>query len=196
MTDKKGRRGSIIEEWAEVVTPPPPPVEAVSLSARTTALLILDIQKSNCNPETRPRCVATLPEVRELLREARRLGMLVVYSLTRGAQETDVRDELAPRPEDPIVRSGVDKFHDTPLEGLLCARGIETVILVGTPAHGAVLHTATAAVLRGLKVVVPVDGISASEPFAEQYTAWHLVNAPGTRRQARLTRLDLLKLAL
>jgi len=29
--------------------------------------------------------------------------------------------------------------------------------------------------------------MSASDAYAEQYTAWHLVNAPGTRRVTRLT---------
>ncbi|MEA3406819.1 MAG: hypothetical protein U9R48_01905 [Chloroflexota bacterium] len=44
----------------------------------------------------------------------------------------------------------------------------------------------------GLRVVVPVDGLSAGEHYAEQYTCWHLVNGPGTRRQAVLTRMDMI----
>ena len=32
----------------------------------------------------------------------------------------------------------------------------------------------------------------AGEAYAEQYTAWHLANSPGTRRQATLTRIDLI----
>jgi len=67
------------------------------------------------------------------------------------------------------------------------------VILVGTSSNGAVLHTATGAAARGLDVVVPVDGMSASEAYAEQYTAWHLVNAPGTRRRTRLTTVNAIK---
>ncbi|MBC7317544.1 MAG: isochorismatase family protein, partial [Chloroflexi bacterium] len=89
----------------------------------------------------------------------------------------------------PAVASGVDKFYNTQLEALLRERGIETVIIVGTSAHGAVLHTATAAALREFRVVVPVDGMSAEDPFAELYTAWHLANAPGTRGRVTLTKL-------
>jgi hypothetical protein len=37
----------------------------------------------------------------------------------------------------------------------------------------------------------PVDTMSAGERYAEQSTAWHLVNAPGTRRRTTLTRSDL-----
>jgi nicotinamidase-related amidase len=72
---------------------------------------------------------------------------------------------------------------------------VEAVIATGTSAHGAVLHTAMGAALRGLKVYVPVDCMSAGEPFAELYTAWHMLNAPGTRRQAVLTRSDMIRFA-
>jgi nicotinamidase-related amidase len=55
------------------------------------------------------------------------------------------------------------------------------VIIAGTTAEGAVLHTATGAAMRGFKVIVPIDGMSAGTLDAEQYTAWYLVNAPGAR---------------
>lgn len=118
--------------------------------------------------------------------------MRVIYSLTRNASEADIREELSPQTGEPIVKSGVDKFYGTELQGILEAKGIRTVILAGTSAHGAVLHTATGAAQRGLKVTVPVDGMSAGNPYAEQYTSWHLENSPGTRRQATLTRINLI----
>ena len=119
--------------------------------------------------------------------------MPVIYSITRGASEIDIRKELAPLAGEPIVKSGVDKFFGTDLEKILETKGIQTVIVVGTSAHGAVLHTATGAALRGLNVIVPVDGMSADAPYAEQYTSWHLVNGPGTRRQTTLTRIGLIR---
>jgi len=90
------------------------------------------------------------------------------------------------------VRSSVDKFYNTDLEKILRDRGIKTVVIAGTAANGALLHTATGTAMRGLKVIVPVDLMSA-DLYAEQYTAWHLVNAPGTRRQTTLTRSDLIE---
>jgi nicotinamidase-related amidase len=63
------------------------------------------------------------------------------------------------------------------------------VVVVGSAAHGAVLHTAA---FRGFQVVVPVDGMSADTTYAEQYTTWHLANAPVLGNQVRLTRCDLL----
>ena len=62
----------------------------------------------------------------------------------------------------------------------------------GTSANGAVLHTATGAATRGLEIIVPVDGISATYPYEEQYSAWHLLNAPGTRRRVILTKADMI----
>ncbi|MFP3897145.1 MAG: cysteine hydrolase [Anaerolineales bacterium] len=183
---------TIIEEWAAVGIPPPPELQAVTIDPETTALLILDIQKGNCNMESRPRCVASVPKIQQLLARARGSGMAIVYSLTSTAQVSDVREEVAPLAEESVVRSSVDKFYNTDLEKILRTRGIETVIVVGTSAHGAVLHTATGAALRGLHIIVPVDGLSAGEPYAEQYTCWHLANAPGTRQQAVLTRMDMI----
>lgn len=186
------RENTIVDEWATVKAPPPPDLKPVLVDPEVTALLILDIQNQNCSPERRPRCVASVPRIRSLLTKARNRGMLVIYSLTRNAGEADIREELSPQTGEPIVKSGVDKFYGTELQGILEAKGIRTVILAGTSAHGAVLHTATGATLRGLKVIVPVDGMSAGNPYAEQYTSWHLENSPGTRRQATLTRINLI----
>lgn len=183
---------TILEEWDKVKIPPPPEPKAITVDPKVTALLILDIQNSNCSPERRPRCVATLPGIQSLLAAAREKRMPVMYTLTRGASDTDIRKELSSLAGEPIVKSGVDKFFRTDLENILKSRGIETVILVGTSAHGAVLHTATGAAQRGLKVIVPVDGMSADDLYAEQYTCWHLVNSPGTRRQTILTRISLI----
>ncbi len=181
---------TIIEQWSEIERPPAPELQRVTLDPATTALLVLDIQYANCTIERRPRCVASLPAVERLLAAARAAGVAVIYSLVPHSEPSDIRAEVAPLAGEAVVRTGVDKFFRTELEALLTARGIQTVVIVGTSAHGAVLHTATGAALRGLRVVVPVDGMSADHPFAEQYVAWHLVNAPGTRRSATLTRTD------
>jgi hypothetical protein len=47
--------------------------------------------------------------------------------------------------------------------------------------------------MRGMKVIVPVDGISAETTYAEQYVAWHLVNAPVISPAMTLTTLDSVK---
>ena len=186
---------SVFDVWDKVKAPPPPKLEAVKLAPKTTALLILDIEKLTTNMQRRPRAVASVPRIAALLAKARAAGMPVAYSLTSRGEPETILKEVTPRKGEPIVKASVDKFHGTRLEAILKKRGVKTVLVVGTAAEGAVLHTATAAAIRGFDVVVPVDGLSSSELYAEQYTAWHLVNAPGSRRRTKLTRTDMIQIA-
>ena len=186
---------SVFDVWDKVKAPPPPKLEAVKLAPKTTALLILDIEKLTTNMQRRPRAVASVPRIAALLAKARAAGMPVAYSLTSRGEPETILKEVTPRKGEPIVKASVDKFHGTRLEAILKTKGVKTVLVVGTAAEGAVLHTATAAAIRGFDVVVPVDGLSSSELYAEQYTAWHLVNAPGSRRRTRLTRTDMIQIA-
>jgi nicotinamidase-related amidase len=183
----------IIDEWNTVKVPAAPELKPVTIDARTTALLMLDFNKQTCNAERRPRCIASIPGVKKLLGFARTKGTSVVYSLSPGAATADIAQELAPRADEPVVTSGPDKFLGTDLEKILKEKGVKTVIVVGTAAHGAVLYTASGAALRGFSVIVPVDGMSAENPYAEQYVAWNLVNAPRVSNQTTLTKIDLIR---
>jgi nicotinamidase-related amidase len=184
---------SIVDEWNSVKVPPVPELKPVTLDPGTTALLLLDFNKQVCNAERRPRCIASIPVVGKLLKEARSKGVKVIYSLSAGASVADIAKELAPVAGEPAVTSGPDKFLGTDLEKILKEKGVKTVIVAGTAAHGAVLYTASGAALRGIKVIVPVDGMSAENTYAEQYVAWHLLNAPRISNQATLTRIELIK---
>jgi hypothetical protein len=42
-----------------------------------------------------------------------------------------------------------------------------------------------------MKVVLPVDGLSSLTTYAEQYTVWHLANAPRIGPQTTVTRSDM-----
>ena len=186
------RQKTIIDEWGAVQTPAPPELTPVTVDPADTAFLVLDIQQSTCNAQQRPRCVESVPRISRFLEQARSMNAMVAHSLTPAGSVEDILAGVEPAPGEPVVRSSVDKFYNTDLEKILRDRGIKTVIIAGTAANGAVLHTATGAAMRGLKVIVPVDLMSA-DLYAEQYTAWHLVNAPGTRRQTTLTRSDLIE---
>lgn len=181
---------NIIEEWASVQAQPAPALKPVTIDASTTALLMLDFNQQTCNMQRRPRCVASIPKVKELLAKARSAGVPVMYSLGGGGTTTDIAADLAPAKDEPVVSSGVDKFRGTDLEQRLKDHGIKTVIVVGAAAHGAVLYTASGAAMRGMKVIVPVDGVSADNTYAEQYTAWHLANAPLVGAAVTLTTID------
>ena len=181
---------TIVDEWATVKAPPAPALKEAVIDPKTTALLMLDFVQQTCNAQRRPRCTASVPRVAGLLNDARAKGVLVVHSVAPGATASGILPDLAPREGEPLVTSGPDKFLGTDLERILADKGIRTVIVVGTAAHGAVLHTASAAALRGLGVVAPVDGMSAETAYPEQYTAWHLANAPRIGDRVTLTSID------
>jgi nicotinamidase-related amidase len=180
-----------VEEWASVKTPPAPELKPVTIDAKTTALLMLDFMNQNCGK--RPRCLAEIPVLKKLLADARAAKVAVVYSIIANSTSTDVIVDVAPQADEPHVLSGPDKFFKTDLEKILTDKGIKTVIVVGTASNGAVLNTAAGAAARGLNVIVPVDGMSAVDPFAEQYAVWHLANAPSVSTKATLTKIDLIK---
>jgi nicotinamidase-related amidase len=192
-TSVQAQTKTIIDEWATVQAPKPPELKPVTLDPKTTALLVLDIIKQSCNNERRPRCVASVPKVQALLNQARAKKASVVFSITPTVTSADILKEVAPLEGEPMVKAMAQKFLGTDLEKILKDKGINTVVVVGTAAHGAVLLTGSEAALRGFKVIVPVDGMSSENTYFEQYTAYHLTNAPGVAQQVTLTRTDMIK---
>ena len=193
ITTNTVQAGTIVDEWSGVKVPPPPELKSVTIKPSTTALLLLDFNSQTCNMKNRPRCIESIPAVKKLLVEARIKGVSIVYSLSPGAKANDIAAELAPLNGEPVVTSGPDKFLGTDLEKILKEKKIETVIVTGTAAHGAVLNTASGAAFRGMNVIIPVDGLSAESLFPEQYTVWHLANAPRVSAKTTITKIDLFK---
>jgi len=184
---------TIVDEWASVQPPKPPELKPVTLEPKTTALLVLDMVKQTCNAERRPRCLATIPKVQALLKLARGKGVAVIHSITTAATPADIAKELTPLDGEPIIKAPADKFFKTDLEKILSDKGIKEVVVVGTAAQGAVLNTGSQAAFRGLKVIIPVDGMSAENTYFEQYTAYHMANAPGVGQRVTLTKIDMIK---
>ena len=176
----------IVDEWASVKAPAAPTLKPVTVDAKTTALLMLDFMKQNCGK--RPRCVASLPAMKKLLADARAAKATVIYSIIANSTIADVLPDVAAAQGEPSVLSGVDKFLRTDLEKILKDKNITTVIVVGTAANGAVLYTGSGAAARGMNVIVPVDGMSAVDPYAEYSTVFTFMNAPLVSAKSTLTR--------
>src|SRR5438876_5115020 len=196
---------TIVDEWSSVKPPPPPELKPVTVDAKTTALLVMDLIKQFCNTEGRPRCVASIPRIEKLLAAARAKGVTIIYTLVPSAGPNvpspvigDTLPAVAPKGNEPVVVSFVDKFilndKDTGLANILKEKGITTVIAVGTAAHGAVLYTSSAAALRGFNVIVPVDGMSTvgEDTYVEQYVAYNLTHEPILSTKITLTRVDMI----
>ena len=161
-------------------------VPQLELSPSTTALLIVDMQNDFVKEGGKlvvPTAAATVPVIRGLLERARAAGAMVAYTkdshlpgdpefpiwgehCLRGTWGWEVVKELAPLPGEMVYeKRRYDGFYGTTLDHDLRVRGIETLVVVGTVANICVLHTAGSAALRWLKVVVPMDGISALTEF-------------------------------
>jgi len=187
----------ILDDWDTAKAPPKPELKAVTLEGSTTALLILDMMKTNCG--ARPRCVATVPNVKRLHDAARKAGAMVWYSLVGSngqATPADVIDqEFAPKEGEWMRQNGPDKFLGSNLEEKLKGRGIKTVIVCGTSFQGVGIGTGSGSAQRGYKVIVPVDCLSSDDAYMEQYAAWHLFKGgPAVvTSQVTLTRSTMMK---
>ncbi|MGH8301494.1 MAG: cysteine hydrolase family protein [Steroidobacteraceae bacterium] len=185
------RSKNVIDEWSQVKAPPPPALNAVHIDPASTALIVMDISTKTCSAAHRPRCVATLPAIARLVRNARASGVLVLYSLIGHDKRSDIPKAFAARPSDTVLTgAGPDKFVGTDLEAILEAKRIKTLVAVGTSAEGAVLNTASGAAFRGFEVIVPVDGMSSNSLYGEQSTAWYLAHAPRVSQHTKLTAVD------
>jgi nicotinamidase-related amidase len=197
---------TIIDEWANIKAPAPPELKSVTLDPKSTALLVMDLIKQACNENARPRCIASIPKVANLIAAARASGVTIIYTIFPSPRPDipapvigDTLPQVAPKGDEPVITAFVDKFilgnKDTGLEKMLKDKGITTVIAVGTAANGAVLYTSSAASLRGFNVVVPVDGMSGTGQilYDEQAVAYTLTHAPILSPKITLTSVDMIK---
>jgi len=182
---------NIVDDWSKVTPPPAPALKPASLDTKTTALIVMDFVNQTCNEKSRPSCVASIPKVKAMIDAATAKGVMVVWTSIRGPKPEDYIGDLAPRGGSGLLIGAVDKFTNTGLEKMLKDKGITTVVTTGTSSYGAVIFTASEAVVRGFNVVVPVDGMSSSQPFGDQATAWILANLPGGADKVTLTRSDM-----
>jgi nicotinamidase-related amidase len=187
----------VISDWTTAVAPPAPELKEVTVDPSTTALLFLDIMKAGCT--ARPRCVAEVPNFKQLHDEARAHNMVVWYSLVGSngkATPDDVMDPaIKPRAGEWYRQNGPDKFLGSTLEATLKQAGIKTVIVCGNSFQGATVGTASGAAQRGYKVIVPVDCSAGEDAYHEQYAAFHLAKGGpvGVTSNVTLTRSTMIK---
>jgi nicotinamidase-related amidase len=185
---------TLIEEWGTAKFPAPPALKPAKLDAKETAVLAMDFTKQTCSPERRKRCADQVATVQKFVAEARAKGALIIYSVAvPNSVPADILPALTPAAGEQVLPPlGPDKFINSDLEKTLKDKGIKTVVAMGTQAQTSVLHTGATAALKGFKVIVPVDGMSADEVFPELYTAWHLATAARISSNATLTKFDMI----
>ncbi|MEL9991143.1 MAG: isochorismatase family cysteine hydrolase [Thermoproteus sp.] len=170
-----------------VSVPRIPVVDKVSLPAKKTAVLVIDMQNDFAHPNGKlfgPAAREIIPKITGLLERARRSGVKVVYTqdthypddpvefpiwgphVVKGTWGWQIVDELKPKEGDLVVeKMRYDPFFGTPLDHILRMYGIQHLVVVGTVANICVLHAVAGARLRLYDVVVPVDAIAALNEF-------------------------------
>lgn len=185
--------GDILDDWDTAKVPGKIELKPVTLDPHTTAMLILDLTKNGaCS--TRPRCLASVPNVKRIHDAARAAGTMFWY--TAGSKDM-IDPGISPREGEYVNLNGPDKFFGSNLQEKLKAGGIQTVILCGTSFQGVGIGTGTEAAQRGYKVIVPIDCLSSEDAYMEQYSAWHFFKGgPGVVvRNSTLTRTSMIRFA-
>lgn len=163
-----------------------PWTDSAEVPARRSAVLVVDMQNDFVDERGAlrvPSAQATVAPIHALVARARKSGAPVIYTqdwhapdspefrlwpghCLAGTWGAEIIPELSPQPGEPIVKKTTyDPFWGTELEDLLRARGVEDLVIVGTVANICVLHAAGSAALRGLRVIVPKDCVSALNEF-------------------------------
>jgi len=163
------------------------PVEpAVALPALATAVVVVDMQNDFVNPGGAlvvADAAGTVPVIQTLLTRARAAGVRIFFTqdshaagdpefpiwgehVLEGTWGWQIVDGLTPAAGERVVRKlRYDGFFGTSLDHELRLAGARHLVVCGTVANICVLHTAGSAALRGYRVVVPMDAISALTPF-------------------------------
>lgn len=172
-------------ESAEI--PEIPVEDHVTLSADSSALVVVDMQRDFVRPDGALHVEAaaeTVPRIAGLIGRARQRGVPVVFTQDTHTEDDPefelwprhcVRDtpgwqiveELAPTGEDLVIQKHrYDAFYGTSLEHYLShVWDVDQVVIVGTVANICVGQTAASAGLRWYDVVTPANGISALTEF-------------------------------
>jgi len=162
-------------------------VDKVSLPAKTSAVVVVDMQNDFAHPDGKlygPAAREIIPRIALLLEKARSKGVRVVYTkdthypddpvefpiwgshVVKGTWGWEIVDELKPKEGDIVIeKMRYDAFFGTPLDHVLRMYGVRQLVVVGTVANICVLHTVASARLRLYDVVVPIDAIAALNEF-------------------------------
>ena len=159
--------------------------EKVTLDPGLTALVVIDMENDFCKPGGKlyhPEGVdEVIPQCQKLLEQCRAEGIQVIFVqslrdkdspefvrfgtepfILRNTWGSAYIEELAPRPDEPIVEKEThDCFHETEMDRLLARLGIEPethrVIVIGVAADVCVYHAVIGFHVRHYNVIVPID---------------------------------------
>lgn len=152
----------------------------VTFSPERAALLILDMQRYFLDGASHahvPSAGAVVPRIARLAKLFNERGLAVISTrhvntdddakmmavwwrdvIRRENELSKIVDDLALPYAIVIEKPQYDAFYETNLEDILKERGVSQVVVTGVMTHLCVESTARTAFVRGLEVIVPVDG--------------------------------------
>jgi nicotinamidase-related amidase len=183
-------------------------MEQLSLDARHTALVLIDLQRGIVARPTAPRPAAqVVAQAARLASRCREAGVTVV--LVRVAYAADGRDrltqpvdaapwsgavspdfselvpEIGPKPGDVVVtKHQWGAFYGTELDLVLRRRGVRTIVLGGISTNFGVESTARDAWERGYELVFAEDAMAAMASEAHQFAVGTIFPRLGRVRSA------------
>lgn len=161
-------------------------LDRVEVDPQRTGLVVVDMQNDFVNPEGAlfvASAPETIPACRRVLEFARREGVAVFYTqdthyegdpefeiwpkhVVKGTWGWEIVPELKAQAGELVFeKARYDGFYGTALDHEIRRRAIDTLIICGTVANICVHYTAASAGLRWLRVIHPVDALSALTEF-------------------------------
>lgn len=173
-----------------------PEAKPVTVEAKTTAILALDLN-ARCH-DSKEICSKLMPAVGEFLEIARAAMVPIIHTVSARAKGTPLGEVATPlkrRENEPVIYpDAFDKFHGGELQGLLTQKGIKRLVIVGSSTNVAVLYTATAAArMYEYEVVIPMDGMNARSNYEQEYTFHQFtVLASNANKRFQFTKLGMI----
>lgn len=171
------------------------------VNPRKTAIVVVDMQNGFCHPDGSlyaEASEAAIEPVTDVIDRAVAADTRIVFTrdvhppqqfedttyydefdrwgehVLEGTWDAELVSELPTDHADLIVEKHTyDAFHETELDGWLSARGIETLVFVGTLANVCVLHTAGSAGLRDYRPIIVEDAVGYLDPDHREYALTH-----------------------
>jgi len=159
------------------------------------ALVVVDVNVGFTDPASPLVCDldGVVAAIGVLLEETRAAGLPVVYTtvaygeadkvtarvfiekipalltLEDGGRFVEIDPRIAPRAGEPVLRKlFASAFFGTPLQALLTANGVDTLIVTGASTSGCVRATVVDAIQHGFRPVVPREAVGDRNPAAHE----------------------------
>lgn len=165
------------------------------------ALIVVDVNVGFTDPTSPLACdlEGVVAAIRQLLGETRRAGFPVLFTtvaygeadrltarvfiekipalltLEAGSRWVEIDPRIAPRPGEAVLtKLFASAFFGTPLQPLLTAAGVDTLIVTGASTSGCVRATVVDALQHGFRPIVPREAIGDRDPAAHEASLYDM----------------------